>query len=46
MLHVHNVTKKFGKKTILQDVSFTVKPGQIIGLVGENGAGKIGRAHV
>lgn len=40
MLHVHNVTKKFGKKTILQDVSFTVKPGQIIGLVGENGAGK------
>src|SRR5699024_4553984 len=33
MLHVHNVTKKFGKKTILQDVSFTVKPGQLIGLV-------------
>ncbi|MFD1850739.1 ABC transporter ATP-binding protein [Oceanobacillus bengalensis] len=40
MLNVHSLTKNYGKKTILQDISFTVSPGEIIGLVGENGAGK------
>lgn len=40
MLKVKNLTKKYGKKLILNDVSFTVSQGEIIGLVGENGAGK------
>src|SRR4051812_38094436 len=30
----------FGKKVILEDVSFAVQPGQKIGLVGPNGSGK------
>ena len=32
--------KKIGNKTILKDVSLNLKRGQIIGLVGANGAGK------
>lgn len=40
MLHVNSLTKCYGNKTILQDMTFTVKPGEVIGLVGENGAGK------
>ena len=35
-----SVTKTFGSKTALQDVSFAVPPGQICGLLGPNGAGK------
>ncbi|WP_164668420.1 ABC transporter ATP-binding protein [Virgibacillus doumboii] len=40
MLNVDSLTKSYGKKLILDSISFTVKPGEIIGLVGENGAGK------
>ncbi|MEB6838025.1 ATP-binding cassette domain-containing protein [Staphylococcus simulans] len=34
------MNKKIGHKTILDDVSLSLKTGKIIGLVGENGAGK------
>ncbi len=34
------MTKNYDKKCVLQDLSFTVRTGEIIGLVGENGAGK------
>lgn len=40
MLKIDSVTKQYEKKRVLQDLSFTVKPGEIVGLVGENGAGK------
>lgn len=40
MLNVQSIHKKYGKRTILDDISFTVERGQIVGLVGENGAGK------
>lgn len=40
MLEIKNLTKKFGDKVALNDVSFSVKKGEIFGLVGRNGAGK------
>ncbi|MBH5337361.1 ABC-F family ATP-binding cassette domain-containing protein [Streptomyces pactum] len=37
---LHHVTVSRGGRTLLDDVSFTVRPGERIGVVGENGAGK------
>ncbi|TCP96841.1 monosaccharide ABC transporter ATP-binding protein (CUT2 family) [Cricetibacter osteomyelitidis] len=39
-LSMRGMTKKYGQVTVLQDVSFNVRPGEIHGLIGENGAGK------
>ncbi|MGY3765599.1 ABC transporter ATP-binding protein [Vagococcus vulneris] len=40
MLEVKNLTKRFGEMTAVNDVSFTIKEGTILGLIGQNGAGK------
>ncbi len=40
ILRVNNLTKTYGEKTALKDVSFTVEKGKIYGFIGENGAGK------
>ena len=40
MLEIKNVTKKYGNKTALDDVSFTVDDGEIFAFIGHNGAGK------
>ena len=40
MIKVSGVTKKFGEKIAVNDVSFTVNPGEIFGFLGPNGAGK------
>jgi ABC-type sugar transport system ATPase subunit len=37
---IDRVTKRFGGITAVKDVSFTVGPGEVVALVGENGAGK------
>ncbi|MCB9831848.1 MAG: LPS export ABC transporter ATP-binding protein [Planctomycetes bacterium] len=34
------LAKRYGKKTVVQDVSLRVEPGEIVGLLGPNGAGK------
>ncbi|PLR76883.1 bacitracin ABC transporter ATP-binding protein [Bacillus sp. V3-13] len=39
-LEVQSLTKKIGKKTIVDDVSFSIEKGEIFGLLGPNGAGK------
>lgn len=40
MLEVCNLTRRYGDRTAVDDVSFTVGAGQMIGFVGGNGAGK------
>lgn len=40
MIEVKNVTKKYGKFIAVDNISFTIKEGEIIGLLGPNGAGK------
>jgi ABC-2 type transport system ATP-binding protein len=37
---VKNVDKSFGKKLVLNQISLTVEPGQIYGLIGPSGSGK------
>ena len=39
-LVVENLKKTFKKRTVVQDVSLTIKSGEIVGLLGPNGAGK------
>ncbi len=40
MLTVHNVSKTFGVKPVLSNVSFQLNNGEKIGLIGLNGCGK------
>jgi ABC-type multidrug transport system ATPase subunit len=40
LVHIDEVTKTFGSKVALKNVSFSVPSGQICGLLGPNGAGK------
>ena len=40
MIEVKNLTKKYGPNLAVDNLSFTVEPGQIYGFLGPNGAGK------
>ncbi len=40
MIEIKNVTKKYGKKIAVDNVSFTVEDGDIFAFIGHNGAGK------
>lgn len=40
VLRTENLVKRYGKRTVVNNVSFNVKQGEIVGLLGPNGAGK------
>ena len=40
LLRIEGITKTFGRTRALSDVSFSIRPGEVLGLIGPNGAGK------
>ncbi len=40
MLDVHEISKRYGNKNVLKNVTFSVPEGEIVGFIGDNGAGK------
>jgi branched-chain amino acid transport system ATP-binding protein len=40
LLAVHNLTRRFGALSAVNELSFSVMPGELVGLIGPNGAGK------
>ena len=40
ILSVQNLSKSYGKKTVIRDISLDIKQGEVVGLLGPNGAGK------
>jgi len=46
LLKVSGLGKKFGKKRVLEDVSFALEPGRVYGLLGLNGEGKTTLARI
>ena len=40
MIELKNITKKYGRRKALEDLTLSLPQGKIIGLVGENGSGK------
>ena len=40
MIYLQNLHKQFGSKVILKNINFHLRPGERVGLVGENGTGK------
>jgi len=40
MIEAHSLTKRYGDKTAVDDITFTIPPGSVTGFLGPNGAGK------
>jgi ABC-2 type transport system ATP-binding protein len=39
MIEIKNLTKRFAQHTAVDDLSFRVQPGEVLGFLGPNGAG-------
>lgn len=45
VLHLDGVSVDYGKVRVLDQISLTVRPGEVVGVVGESGSGKTTLAH-
>src|SRR5690349_15626403 len=45
VIEVHNLVKQYGDFVAVRGLSFSVAPGEVLGLVGPNGAGKTSTLH-
>ena len=39
-LHIENLSKRFGSKTVLEQINFSMRSGDFLALVGSSGSGK------
>jgi len=39
IISAHRLSKKYGTKTVLNEVNFEIQAGRIVGLIGPNGSG-------
>lgn len=46
ILEIRNIQKRYDGKTIIDNLSFSVNPGEVVGLLGSNGAGKTTAFHI
>ncbi|WP_323188135.1 ABC transporter ATP-binding protein [Streptomyces sp. NBC_00237] len=46
MIEVNELTKRYGSKTAVDQLTFTVRPGRVTGFLGPNGAGKTTTLHM
>jgi ABC-2 type transport system ATP-binding protein len=46
MIEVRGLTKRYGRRTVVDDLSFQVKPGVVTGFLGPNGSGKTTTARM
>ena len=46
IIELKNVAKRFGGITALSNASLSVKKGEIVGLIGDNGAGTVSYTHL
>ena len=46
MLKIEHLTKKYGEKKAVDDLSLQIKPGEIYGFIGHNGAGTVSYTHL
>jgi len=40
MINIHNLSKSYGTKIVLEKINLNLEKGKVYGIVGENGAGK------
>ncbi|MBE6551729.1 MAG: ATP-binding cassette domain-containing protein [Ruminococcaceae bacterium] len=40
MIEINGITKKYGEKTVVNNLSFNIEAGEVVGFLGPNGAGK------
>jgi methyl coenzyme M reductase system subunit A2 len=46
LIDVRNLTVKYGKQTVLNNINLTINEGDVLGIIGRSGAGKTILLHV